>query len=566
MKENHLKSVKIPSNLDVKILSEKIKILLEEKKQERKKNKQEGVTILNNHIDGLIYFVNLITKNNYNQRKFNDNGYRNLNTELLSNIIGKGDDRKRVINIIKVLKDENIIEQTTHRQGKYSRGYRLTDNYNTGVFKEVELSSKIQKNLLKFQKTKNAHYTLNNEEQISNDLAYLEEQFTKNNLTVEYFSAIKFIKKLGLIFLVKAIEISEKKNQDFTVESLLHYFGRMVNILVDLKDKHYNLSISDSNQRFNSNLTSLPKMLRPFLRINDEQIGEVDISSSQPYILSTILNNDFTDSENKGYNIFTIYPDLCEKFNKSIFFNLSKQRGDETNQVLGIFFNDENFNNLNNFTAFDFKNDFYQNIIPEYINNFSENELTDRVQEKGRNYVKSNMMNYLFESNYDVRMKNDVILLLKSIYPSLSSFIEYFHIMYGNTDFSYLLQRTEAYLMLNNVCKNLSEKHPKIPFFTIHDSLITTVSNLTVVEEIMTDTITNITGKTVIVKKKEILESNPEDWVDKKWKKIRIKSQKRYLKMKQSFLHDNINKGIELLLTGDQTQDALIQKFYKNIS
>jgi hypothetical protein len=138
--------------------------------------------------------------------------------------------------------------------------------------------------------------------------------------------------------------------------------------------------------------------------------------------------------------------------------------------------------------------------------------------------------------------------------------------MYGNTDFSYLLQRTEAYLMLNNVCKNLSEKHPKIPFFTIHDSLITTVSNLTVVEEIMTDTITNITGKTVIVKKKEILESNPEDWVDKKWKKIRIKSQKRYLKMKQSFLHDNINKGIELLITGDQTQDALIQKFYKNIS
>lgn len=571
MRENKSNSVKIPSNLDVDNIREKIKILLEEQKQVKqkkdgsKKNKQDGETIINNHIDGLIYFINLITKNNYNELKFNENGYRRLQEELLTNIIGKGDDRKRVINIIKVLKDENIIEQITHRKGKYARGYRLTDKYNTGVYKEVNLSKRIQGNLLKFYQTKNAQSTINNEVQNDKDQFFLDAQFKKNNLTVEYETAIKFIKKLGLILLEKTLKISNQKNRDFTLESLLHYFGRMDNILIDLVNKQYHSSISDSNHRYNSNLTSLPKILRPFLRINDEKIGEVDISSSQPYILSTILNNDFTDSTEKDYNIRSIYPELHENFDKLKYANLSNQSGN-TNHILGIFFNNENFNDLDKFINFNFTNDFYQNIITEGIENFSQESSSQKVTKRGRDYVKSNMMNFLFEPKENIRDSNDVIKLLNLIYPSLSYYIKYFLQTYGESDFALLLQRTEAYLMLNNVCKNLSENKPEIPFFTIHDSIITTVSKLSAVEEIMKDTITSITGKPVNVTKKEINETEVSDWVENKWKKIHITSQAQYDRMKPTFLHSNINKGIELLTTGNCNNDNLIQKFHRNIS
>jgi hypothetical protein len=140
--------VKIPSNLDLNYLKEKLDILI----NQNKKTDKIGDSILNNHVDGLIYFVKLLVKGNHNSKRFGKNDFRNLNTEFLSNIIGKGDDRKRVINIIQVLKNENIIESYNHRGGFYSRGYKLTDKYNIDDYKEVQLSDKIHKNIIKFFK------------------------------------------------------------------------------------------------------------------------------------------------------------------------------------------------------------------------------------------------------------------------------------------------------------------------------------------------------------------------------------------------------------------------------
>ena len=140
--------VKIPSNLDLNYLKEKLDILI----NQNKKTDKIGDSILNNHVDGLIYFVKLLVKGNHNSKRFGKNDFRNLNTDLLNNIIGKGEDRKRVINIIQVLKNENIIQSYNHKRGLYSRGYKLTDKYNIDDYKEVQLSDKIHKNIIKFFK------------------------------------------------------------------------------------------------------------------------------------------------------------------------------------------------------------------------------------------------------------------------------------------------------------------------------------------------------------------------------------------------------------------------------
>jgi hypothetical protein len=547
MRNKYLEFGTIPSNFDVDVVFE---------------NLNGNKTLKKNIKDGAVYLISLLTKNNYNELSF-DNSYRRLNESILSDVIGRGKDDKRLITIINFLLKNNVIETTPYRIGRYSKGYRLKEEFNIGHYKWVEFSERIKKKLL--ENTKRIRSMTGDTQTIDFDQSYLYDQFKSNDLTVEYHAAIKFIKELGHILLKKALDITDKKNQDFTLESLLHYLGKMDNILIDLREKHYSLSISYSNRRFNSNLTSLPKILRQFLKINKEKVGEVDISSCQPYILSSILNDKFLESENGGYNIATIYPQLSDEFiKKKCVMKNDLKKG--MNYLLGVSLSDINRDELMDFIKFDFRNDFYQSIIKIGNEKIPNNAQLQIVDKKGRDYVKKNMMNVFFEKNEVIRNDNPVIIILNEVFPSLSYFIENFNLLYNNRQFALLLQRTEAYLMLNNVCKNLSEKHPKIPFFTIHDSIITTVSYLTVVEEIMTETITNITGKSVNVKKKEIKESNPVEWVDEKWNKIQIKSEEKYAKMKPKFLYHNINKGIELLKTGDQTQDALIQKFYKNIS
>jgi DNA modification methylase len=82
--------VKIPSNLDLNYLKEKLDILI----NQNKKTDKIGDSILNNHVDGLIYFVKLLVKGNHNSKRFGKNDFINLNTEFLSNIIGKGNSFK----------------------------------------------------------------------------------------------------------------------------------------------------------------------------------------------------------------------------------------------------------------------------------------------------------------------------------------------------------------------------------------------------------------------------------------------------------------------------------------
>lgn len=57
-----------------------------------------------------------------------------------------------------------------------------------------------------------------------------------------------------------------------------------------------------------------------------------------------------------------------------------------------------------------------------------------------------------------------------------------------------ILQRIESFLILDVICRKINALHPKIPLFTIHDSILTTKGNEAIVEEIMSQEIANWTG------------------------------------------------------------------------
>ena len=47
------------------------------------------------------------------------------------------------------------------------------------------------------------------------------------------------------------------------------------------------------------------------------------------------------------------------------------------------------------------------------------------------------------------------------------------------------LQHIESYLVLDVICKRISEEHPDLPIYTIHDSIATTSGKEGIVEAIM---------------------------------------------------------------------------------
>lgn len=215
---------------------------------------------------------------------------------------------------------------------------------------------------------------------------------------------------------------------------------------------------------------------------------------------------------------------------------------------MGVHFYESDFDLLKDFTEFGFsEHDFYNYILSKVDN-----------PEVDRDKVKSNIMNFLFEKNTEFRNDNKIINMISEVFPSLSYFTEYFVSVYGGTEFSYLLQKTESYLILKKVCKKLNENFPEIPFYTIHDSILTTIDNIEIVNNLMTQTIETITGKKPGIKSK-VLEK-PED-MDKDlnsiWEKVLIKSQSSFEKQQWSMIKSNMEKGSQFLFnrTLDETLD-----------
>ncbi len=58
----------------------------------------------------------------------------------------------------------------------------------------------------------------------------------------------------------------------------------------------------------------------------------------------------------------------------------------------------------------------------------------------------------------------------------------------------YLLQRIEAHVMLNVICKTIAGKKPGVPIYTIHDSIVTTVANVDFVKEVMEQELYRMVG------------------------------------------------------------------------
>jgi hypothetical protein len=513
----------------------------------------------------IYYFLSLLTDTNDNYRLNSDNrGYHNLCSSELKKIIGNKD--FYIIRELLLNPDEPIIEvdKSWHNpngnsSSGYCQGYRIIPKYNTGEVVYKTIHDKLSKAILKNEVTE----VMN--EKTALRYRFLLNQFESNTIKFDPL-VYEYVYNFGQLLL----ELVHDNNQ-YQVNLVNNLIGRWLYYIEKIDEGKTWYKISAKNYRLNSSVTSLPRLLRPFLLINNEPMVCVDVSSSQPYILSSVIQSRFYYDTSEEYNLKTIYPELYKelisngKIDISTTYSSSFSFQYYTNHTSTIniysttitqsssfmwcnFFTTTEIESINRYTQSPFSSDFYTHVLDRYY--FYNSTTTRVVQKDEREKLKSTMMYVLFDDNRNHRYHNDQIQIFQTVYPGVERWINQIHKMIGKQRFSYLLQRAESYLLLAVICKEFNEQFPEASLITIHDGVFTTEEYVQKLNTFVLTRLHELTGVLAGCKiKSSQIDPNPQmQDVENEWSKIKSTNTKeRYLKNRKGVFTSNIKRGSEFL-------------------
>ena len=508
----------------------------------------------------IYYFISLLTDTNDNYRLNKENGgYHKLCSGELKKVLGSKD--FYVIRDLLMNPSDPIIEvdNSWHNpnggnSSGYCQGYRITPKYNTGevVFKTIpkKLSKVITKYADKDTSAADA----------APDYIFLLDQFESNTLSFDP-KVYEFISNFSQQLLVRI-----QNNNPYQIKLVHNLIGRWIYYIRQIEDNKSWCKVSPKNHRLNSSITNLPRLLRPFLLFNGESLTCVDVTSSQPYLLSSIMQAKFYNESRVGYNLKTIYPELYRElidngsidtsntcigyyssntgYTNSFISNLSNS----SSFMWCNFFTAPDIDSITNYTQAPFYLDFYTDLLNRY---YTYNNIPKRVaQKEDREKLKGTMMFVLFDENKGHRNNNLQIQMFQSVYPGVEKWLNQIHTLIGKKRFSYLLQRAESYLLLNVICKEFIEQHPTAPLITIHDGIFTTKEYVRNLNGFVLRRLREITGIIAGCKiKASQIDLKPQIHdVENEWAKIEpINTKEKFLKNINGVFTSNIIRGSRFL-------------------
>lgn len=529
----------------------------------------------------MYYFLSKIVSTNDNLKLNEDNnGYRNISSVIMRKIMG----RKDYYLVLELLMgcDDPIIESDNSWQKSpsekikgFCKGYRLSEKYNTGEVEYKTIPYKTHKRIIKHIPEEKERKLLEIKYQ------FLLNQFEEHPLDIDP-RVFDYLRKFGNKLL------SRVNNQnEYQIKMIYNLIGRRLYNIEKIQKHEYWRQVSPANHRLNSIFTSFNETMRPFLLCEGKPLCGVDISSSQPYFLSSVISNCFFTDSGDGFNLKSIYPEVYNElvskgcilassstsslrnlefgpvdssgpgfsaFISSLSSSSGNGASDEFSYVSspfmwGLFFDEKDIESITTYQNSPFESDLYKNLT------LSCQRMTGNVEvsyEKQRQRFKDNMMLVLFDQ--DRRQRNSIkeIKNFKMIFPGVNKWIEMMFDLIGNSRLSYLLQRTESYMVLDVVCREFHEKYPSRPIFTIHDAIYTYEEYLPDLRQLLLERFYETTGIKAGIKPK--LENPcPEPKlgdIDREWAKIRpIKTRKNFDKVHFRVFMSNIERGAEFLKT-----------------
>ena len=512
----------------------------------------------------IYYLLSLLTDTNENYRLNTDNGgYHNLCSFELKKILGNKDFyiiRTLLLNpfdpIIEV--DGSWYNPNGNSRNGYCQGYRIAPKYNTGevIFKTIP--KKLEKVILRRGNIEDANAATPN-------YHFLLTQFECNTISFDPM-VYEYLYHFGQMLLQ-----SIQDNNPYQKNLVHNLIGRWLYYIKQISEGKTWQNVSIKNHRLNSSVTNLPKLLRPFLLCNGEPLTCVDVSSSQPYLLSSVMQSRFYSVCDEGYNLNTIYPELYKELvdNGSIDTSITyssnidiKYYTSHTGYTTNTFSNNTNnsssfmwcnffttteLDSINRYTLSPFYLDFYKNVLDRY---YVYTNTPRNIQTDDRDKLKGTMMFVLFDDNQNHRNNNHHIKIFQTVYPGVERWINQVHKLIGKQRFSYLLQRAESYLLLNVICREFNEQNPTAPLLTIHDGVFTTLKHVQKLKGLVLKRLNELTGVLPGCKvKSSQIDPKPQiQDVQNEWAKIEpINTEEKYQKNINGVFTTNINRGSDFL-------------------
>lgn len=351
----------------------------------------------------------------------------------------------------------------------------------------------------------------------------LSPYYVKKNLIVHTITDHNLIKKINSKIAVKIVKKVPQKyaflkgyldSKNLTIhlnEAMIHnnqllatnnnyskYLLNMIELLKLQNGKFFMCHNPKTDGRIHSNITTSPKELRKFIRYQGKIIAEVDISASVPTFLYFILKNIKNDNKHIN-NIIN---------SKTTYYNhymLAKN-------AVSI-----DFKEIERFGKLILTGEFYQSLTDGFISL----DPTDKVRKPNTYLIKA--FESMFERKYNGNpddlnkvVKKNILSMMnskssqykneqavfKNHFPSIHKFITELK-KENHRSFSYMMLQIESYFMLNIVARKLNKYfNKKVPILTLHDCILSTEENVTIVKNFMETTFNTELGFTPMLKAK----------------------------------------------------------------
>ncbi len=483
MKQNS-KQIRVPLNIDYEKLFSTI----------------EGKDTYKKELIDATYVVLsfLFPSKDYIKATIGFEGFKSINNVEINKII-----RNRFGKVKSLLMDVNshssgaiLIEKKEYQPGIVSMGYKLNDELflNPGE-RWVGLGPNAEKRLLRYEEEGIKKY-----EDFKSTYEFLLDKY-ESDITIDD-GAFDYVIKLKSVLLERVAKYDGDKDE---MTKRVNYTIKEMNSKIRaIQKKNFRPSVSKSNHRLNSVVTTLYRELRYYLRINGNKLVEVDLKSSQPYVLGSILTNSFFSGDsNIDFSLIKIYPQLYNQLN----YIVSKSTTDTTSLIGNSLYNNKKgfpkyfmtggldfCKEVQTYRNLPFKEGFYPHLNNTFLNGDFETQK-----------VKDNVMLLLNFQNLRARNHISLIQNFKSYFPNINLFIESLNNFKKlKSTIAILMQRSESYLFLQVGCKAVNERLPDVPFLTIHDSILIEDKYSEVVTPILKQSLNAVTGFETGINVKEI--------------------------------------------------------------
>ncbi|AKH95548.1 hypothetical protein HZP65_12130 [Elizabethkingia anophelis] len=267
-------------------------------------------------------------------------------------------------------------------------------------------------------------------------------------LTIDRSNALEKIKKVD--------DINETKymHYNYTIEKLC-------------TGNFYAIRDIETDNRLHTNITNLPKIFRPFLRYEGEKLYSRDICTSQPFFLVYLIEyiylyRDIPCKESINLPIYTL---MLEKLCNCL---LTEGFRENYEKLKDWILHDDIYNELGELLFPD--QDAEKLVIKEYSK--AKNLYVDVEYKSKRDAMKVITLTIFYST---LRTRNPQVKKFKQLFPNFYKLLSLLK-QDDYKNFPKILQHIEANCIIDFVTKKLSIDYPKMPLFTIHDSIMTTES------------------------------------------------------------------------------------------